>query len=117
MFSGHIDECGLESARRELLAADAVESLRVSRATAASGAHAESGASVLSAELVAMDAQLTGLRRERYLRALAEKAGTGAARGECELLECRFGDALVGYSLMLELRRVYWIALVRYANA
>ena len=104
MCSGHIDACGLESARRELLEADAVESLRVARATASE----EAGTSVLSAELVALDAQLTGLRRERYLRALAEKAGA-----ECELLECRFGEALVGYSLMLELRRTYWIALVR----
>ena len=105
MCSGHIDACGLESARRELLAADAVESLRVARATAS---ETEAGASVLSAELIALDAQLTGLRRERYLRALTEKA-----RGEYELLECRFGEALVGYSLMIELRRAYWIALVR----
>ena len=59
----------------------------------------------VSGAIVELDTRLTGLRRSRYLRTLA--------RGEdAEVVECWDGAQLVGYSLMPDLKRAYWVAIV-----
>ena len=89
-----MDTVVLERARKELLAVSgSVAGLHVAHVPA------------LTAAIVELDARLTGLRRARYLRAIAASA--------CETLECWLGTALVGYAFMLELRRAYWIVQVR----